>query len=466
MAFYVAYRSPLRNILFIFFLFSLLVACNGNSGDIDNVDNGTVTLNLIGEGLTPFYDIEKLAPNFTRETGIQVKIHPYEFETALSKTMFDFRSNTAQYDVVMGIYFNLGKYVELGEILPLEPLLEDTTLRDSEVQLENFFQPVLDVSCRYKGTLYGLPATAQTMYLWYRKDLYSHPGEKAAFLERFGYPLPLPDAEIHINWDQYRDLAEFFTRKAGDKLAGKVLEADFYGTTLQAKRHPAAWYEFANYLYSFGGHIIDPDTGEVVIDSPQALAAFEFYLSLLPWSPPGAPQYTWDDALSLFQQGRLAQVTEWFDSSPAIEDPNESLVAGKVGYSTVPENLLTGLTACQYGGWAFYINADTRHPRESFRLIQWLNRPDVQQKWATMGGLPSTLSTFESPDFLASQRRRAEQASLKLLTAWTRAPYSEEILTKGMEAVSSAANGQRSAQEALSWLAQEIKKIQARREEG
>lgn len=449
----------------VLFVGGLLVCGLFVAGCGDSSESETVTLDLIGEGLVPFHAIEDLSEEFTEETGIEVEIHPFEFETALSKTILDFNSGTSQYDVVMGIYFNLGKYAELGEILAIEPFLNDPDLRDPAVQLDNFFQPVLDVSCYYDETLYGLPATAQTVYLWYRKDLFTDPQERQAFQARFGYPLPLPDAENAISWSQYRDLAAFFTRPAGSELAGETLSSDFYGTTLQAKRHPASWYEFSNYLYSFGGSILD-ESGAVVIDSPEAVSALEFYLSLLPYSPKGAPQYTWDDALSLFQQGRLALATLWFDMAPAVEDSKGSVVAGKVGYATVPYNQSTGITACQYGGWAFYINADTPHPEESFRLIQWLNRPDVQQRWAEMGGLPSTLSTFEDPAFAASDRRQAENASLKELTAWTRAPYSEEIVTKGMEAVSSAASGQKDASEALAWLAAEIRQIQRRVELG
>lgn len=436
-------------------IFLCLTACHGDRQE-------QVTLHLIGEGLPPFEVIDELSAEFTDQTGIEVEIHPFEFETALSKTILDFRSNTAQYDVVMGIYFNLGKYAEAGEILPLEPFLNDPEL--PRVDLANFFQPVMDVSCYYpdrSGRLYGLPATAQTMYLWYRQDLFDHPDERRAFEERYGYALPRPDAQNPITWDQYRDLAAFFTRKSGERLASETLATDFYGTTLQAKRHPASWYEFANYLYSFGGGIVD-GSGEVIIDRPEALRALEFYLSLLPYSPPGAPQYTWDDALSLFQQGRLALVTMWFDSSPAIEDPAQSKVAGQVGYSTIPRHGASGRIACQYGGWAFYINADTPHPEESYRLIAWLNQPEVQKRWAALGGLPSTLTTFEDAEFMASPRRQAERASLENLTAWTRAPYSEEVVTKGMEAISRAASGQATAEESLRALAAEIRNIQLR----
>jgi multiple sugar transport system substrate-binding protein len=421
-----------------------------------------VTLNLIGEALPPFQAIPEVTREFTEKTGIRVEIHPYEFETALSKTQLDFTGNTGNYDVVMGIYFNLGKYVENNDILELSPFMVDASLHDPEVKLDNFFKPVLDVSCYYKGKLYGLPATAQTMFLWYRRDLFEHPEERAAFQQRYGYPLPVPDAEKAITWDQYRDLAEFFTRKKGERLAGQVLSEDFYGTCLQAKRHPALWYEFGNYLSSFGGEIVD-GRENVTVNSPQVVEALNFYISLKKFSPPGTLQYTWDDALTAFQQGRIALTTMWFDATPSLDDPNSSRVVSKVGYGLIPVKTGVDRNVAQYGGWAFYINADSKHPREAYQLIQWLNRPDVQLKWAKSGGLPSTISTFEDPEYLAIPYHPAERQALNYTVAWTRAPYSEEINSKGIEALSRAVSGQEDPKRALDWLADEIKKIQTSR---
>src|SRR5688500_14951892 len=78
--------------------------------------SNAVTLHLIGEALPPFEAIPEVTKDFAQKTGIKVEIHPYEFETALSKTQLDFTGKTGNYDVVMGIYFNLGKYAENNSI--------------------------------------------------------------------------------------------------------------------------------------------------------------------------------------------------------------------------------------------------------------------------------------------------------------------------------------------------------------
>jgi multiple sugar transport system substrate-binding protein len=431
----------------------LLPACSESPRE-----HSATTLHLIGEALPPFQALPELTRDFTRKTGTRIEIHPFEFETALAKTQLDFTGNTGNYDVVMGIYFNLGKYVENHEILPIQPFLDDPKTRDLTVQLENFFPPVMDVSTRYHGALYGLPATAQTMFLWYRKDLFTHPDERADFQRRYGYPLPVPQDEDAISWRNFRDLAEFFTRPKGQRLAGELLASDFFGTCLQAKRHPALWYEFSNYLTSFGASVVD-DHGRVVVNSDAAREALDFYISLKSFSPRGTLQYTWDDALTAFQQGHVAMTTMWFDATPSLDDPANSRVVGKVGYSQIPVNERVGKRVAQYGGWAFYINADSRHPKEAFRLIQWLNRPDVQLRWAKMGGLPSTVSTFENPEYLAIPYHRAEREALQHAVAWPREPYSEEINSKAIDRIARAVSGEVAPQAALDALAEDVGRI-------
>ena len=59
---------------------------------------------------------------------------------------------------------------------------------------------------------------------------FENPEEKANFREIYRYDLQVPK-----NFIQYYNIAEFFTRKKGEKLAGEVLEQDFYGVGIHGK---------------------------------------------------------------------------------------------------------------------------------------------------------------------------------------------------------------------------------------
>ena len=129
--------------------------------------------------------------------------------------------------------------------------------------------------------------------MWYRKDLADDPKEKEGFKAKYGYEL-----QPAQTWDQYRDLAEWFTRP----------EEGLYGTALQGKRHEALWYEWLNFLYSFGGDMMEVESGSecgpIIVNSPQAVASLEYYKSLMQYSPPDTLNYFWDDVMALMQQAQ------------------------------------------------------------------------------------------------------------------------------------------------------------------
>ncbi len=175
--------------------------------------------------------------------------------------------------------------------------------------------------------MYGFPFTALTMYMWYRKDLAEDPKEKKGFKAKYGYEL-----QPAKTWKQYRDLAEWFTRP----------EQGFYGTALQGKRHEALWYEWLNFLYSFGGDMMEVETGSecgpIIVNSPEAIASLEYYKSLMKYSPPDTLNYFWDDVMALMQQSKVFELIMWNDATYAVaQDTTVSQVVGKMGFDLVPQ---------------------------------------------------------------------------------------------------------------------------------
>ena len=61
-----------------------------------------------------------------------------------------------------------------------------------------------------EGHVVGMPSNSAVMMMFYRKDLFENADEKAAFEDKYGYELAPAKT-----WKQYRDIAEFFDRKAG-----------------------------------------------------------------------------------------------------------------------------------------------------------------------------------------------------------------------------------------------------------
>lgn len=430
---------------------SVWLGCGGNDGP------KAATLRVIGEDYSPMQGLEKIKFGFTDETGVDVEITKLDAETLRKRYLAEFQSGGGAYDVIMGQGFDVGLFAVNEWPVNTSQAL-DSDLRDSKLDMAHFTDRLLDLSCRYDDTLWGLPCSAQCMFLWYRKDLFRSEEEQQAFQQTYGYPLPQPTIETSMTWSQYRDVAEFFTRTEGETAAGKTLKADLFGTVLQGKNHLALWFEFQNFLYSFGGKFV-ADDGSVQADSEAARRALEYYLSLKEFAPPDTVNYSWDEALLSFQNGQIAMAIMWSDSIAAVEDPESSMVAGKVGYAANPTLTEDSQPASVFGGWGFFVNKNSEHAEEAVRFIQWANRPEVQVEWAEHGGFPADISAYDATELTDVPGMDAHQEALRHLVAWTRAPYSARLVEIGQNTLARAVSGETSPEAALEQIASRYREI-------
>ena len=406
------------------------------------------TIRLIGEDYPPLQAIDKMKDDFEKATGITVEVERYEADAVLQKIAFDLNSKTGRYDLIVQVYFDMGRLVTQGQIRPMDAFLVSKQLHNPSFKPEEDLFPVWKTMGWFDGKLYGYPMMVLTMYTWYRKDLFEDANERAAFKARYGYDLAAPQ-----DWNQYKDISEFFTRP----------ERDLYGTLIQGKRHMALWQEYINFLYSFGGAVMDSKEpsayGPIVINSPEAIEATEYYKSLLKYSPPDSLNFTWDDALALMQQGKVAMCLMWTDSTYALEDPKQSKVAGKMGYAMIPEGKAGRVH--QIGGQSYYVPVTSKNPEAAYLFIEWMMQANNQIRQQKLGGASARKSTYQDPEVLSLPWTSASIAALEhthpamLYTV----PESLQIGDVIQLAISDALSEQKSVKDALDWAAVEIKRI-------
>src|SRR5262245_49021492 len=64
-------------------------------------------IRVLGEASSNLSEIGKLAPEFTRQTGIKVNIEAIDFETARTRADTDLSQRTGRYDIVLQYNFAL-----------------------------------------------------------------------------------------------------------------------------------------------------------------------------------------------------------------------------------------------------------------------------------------------------------------------------------------------------------------------
>lgn len=406
------------------------------------------TIYMIAEQQTPTEALKKQLDNFTEETGIIVDLEMAPYDNVIQKETLAFESKSGAYDIIAAPYQFLGNLVENNYIQPLDKFMEDDSLNIIEAYDESdIIKGLWDASGEWQGTIYGVPSNSCIGMMAYRKDLFENEEEKAAFKEAYGYDLTVP-----TDWDTYYDVAEFFTREKGEMLAGEELKNNFYGVSMSGKRHDATTCEWLNYAWSFGGGVFDEE-GNIAINSPESVAALEYFCNLTKFAPEGIASKTWDEQTTEMQQGIAAMTILFNDCYAALEAEDSSVIAGKTGYGLVPKK---EADAAHYGGWGFYIPTDSGNPEAAWVFMQWFNTPEVQKNISLDGGFPNLSSCYEDPDLSGIPYWEASKKAYEISTTRPRIaqwPKMDEIL---MLELSNAITGEETPQQALDNAAQKF----------
>lgn len=405
------------------------------------------TIRTIGEALPPLEALDKLKERFTRETGIEVVIEQYAHEEAVDKVMLDLNSRTGRYDFIIQPHRELGRFVENNHVIPITRFTDDAKLNNPDFQPEKeLYNNLWKEISWYNDRPYGYPFSAITMFLWYRADLVNDPKEREGFKASYGYDLKQPE-----NWDEYKDMAAWFTRP----------DKGFFGTAIQGKRHVALWYEWLNFLYSFGGDVLEAargyEYGPIIVNSPEAIASLDYYKNLVQYSPSDTMNYDWDGVMAAMQQARIFQCIMWNDATYAVEDPKQSTVAGKMGFGMVPQG--KGGKTGQVEGWSYLIPATSKNKEAAFLFIQWALQYDQQLFQQLNGGASPRPDVYANPEVqkLAYTKAAMEtNAAARPKATFPESPQMTDILVL---ALSDALSGQKSSKEALDWAAVEIHKL-------
>lgn len=178
---------------------------------------------------------------------------------------------------------------------------------------------------------------------------------------------------------------------------------------MQGKRHEALWYEWLNFLYSYGGDMLDVKSGSECgpghRQQPASHSRYRILQELDAASPPDTLNYFWDDVMALMQQGKVAELIMWNDSTYAVAvDENASTVVGKMGFDLVPQG--EGGKVAQVEGWTYLIPAASKNKEASYLFIQWMMAYDQQLNQHLNGGATACRTSTLRPTFRSCPIRK------------------------------------------------------------
>ncbi len=361
----------------------------------------------------------------------------------------------------------LGAFVEGGYYLKLNDLID----KDPELQaiLKDVHPNLLRAYSTYPhGTenYYGFPQMPDTMVAYYRTDLFCNDAEAAAFQSKYGYKLPCSYEEMSAaDWTVVRDFGEFFTRKAGDKLAGQTLEQDFYGLAFQYSKVYDFITMMANpFFWQWGGGIWDetkePEAqAKGVVNSAANKKGLKFFMDLLQFNPPGTVNQGIDEINNAFAQGQVAYITNWAAVGEPINDPSTSVVSDKYAVAQPPGKKGDDGKLTRYwnvGGQPFVLttwNSDTVIA-EAIDFVKWWLSEETQLEFSKLGGSSAMISVHSQPDYNSYRPwNRAFVDSLSYQKDLWHIPEFFELLTQKQEKLNAVVGGQLTVDEALEQIA-------------
>ena len=322
-------------------------------------------INVFVDGGINVFPFELFKEQIKEESGIEIILNPVAQADVYTKLKNEFVSGTGAFDLVVFFPMLLPEFVNMGNLRPMDDLIG---VRDPD--LDDIITPYRKLYCTYEDKLYALPYDGDLHVYYYRKDLFEDTDERASFKKKYGYGLTVPET-----WKQARDVAEFFTRKKGEKLAGERLANDFYGNGMLLGR---GWchFEWMDHFTAYGGIYFDENL-EPMINSDAGLRALADLREMAKFAPPGILSWGYMENRGSFLGGNLATFILWTDLFKFSYNQEESVVAGKVGISHIPGAMEDGklqYKATMPFGRVLAITSTTKHPAEAFWVASFMSQ--------------------------------------------------------------------------------------------
>ena len=361
---------------------------------LPQISNKTPITLVAEKGFWTDYLKQQLIHQFTLETGVSVDVLSLSLEQMHQVQTSAMQKGSGQYDVLTIEAGWAKEWAANGYTVPVKELItryEKNTNQQSDVFLDNYYPALLDI-LSYQGQLHSVPYNSYVMGNHYRRDLFENKQEIQDFFAQYNYPLSPPQS-----LNQLLDIADFFTRKKGQKLAGKILQEDFYGVALMSGNRPHINDELSSILWGLGGKWFEPEYSEDIIkgfhgrsNSQIAESAARYYIKLMQYAYPANENFAYLEAATALKDGHVAMWPFAYNNLWSISGlVNKTTDTAQLGITTVAGG------KPYHGAYSFAVSYDSKNPEAAYWLLKYLNSFDSQLAYANAGGNPSRLDVID-----------------------------------------------------------------------
>ena len=251
-------------------------------------------------------------------------------------------------------------YAQNGLVIPLDDVLKDR---------EDYVPAALDY-VTYDNQLWGMPYRIESIAVIYNKGHFTEAG--------------LDPENPPQTWDELVAAATALTRDGRSGFA--ITGGGEVGNTI---------FRSMPFMWMNGGGIISEDGTQVLVNSPETVAAVQFYTDF--YTKGLAPSSTLENdgtanrRLFIAETVSMYQAGQFDVNSIKTENPNID-----IGVMLMPHPEGKD-TAAVLGGWSFVVPSDAKNPDEAKVLVGFLS--EAENQGFLTDTFPARVSAMELPRF-------------------------------------------------------------------
>ena len=271
-------------------------------------------------------------------------------------------------DIYMIDIVNPAQYFGAGWLEPLNAYVGEPAVAMKA------YLPVYAASNVIDGKVAAMPAFADSMFMYYRKDL----------LEKYKIAEPK-------TWDELTAAAK--------KVQAGENNPNLQGLSIQGAPIEGAVCTFLLPYWSQGKDFNDA-AGKMTLDKPAAVKGLNTWLGMVDAGvvKKNVAEVKTPDTVNEFKAGGVVFAINWGFAWERFKDDKDSQVQGKVGVMPLPA-MAGGKSATCVGGWQWALSAFSKNKTEAARLIKYMSTPAAAKFLAIEGSLlPTYQSVYTDPD--------------------------------------------------------------------
>ncbi len=327
---------------------------------------GGQTITFVGDSVGGGHQRDTaLAKEFTKDTGIKVKVvpHPAASDAAYSQLARAFSTHSSSIDVAMIDVVWPGAFAPF--LVDLKPKLG----AQSKIHAAGIVQ-----SDTVNGRLVAMPWFGDFGMLYYRTDL----------LKKYGYTQP------PTTW------TSLFTMAKKIQDGEQATNPNFSGFVFQGNAYEGLTCDALEWIASSGGGSFI-DNGKATINNPKAAAILDLFRSQIGVTTPrGVTTYQEGESQTAFTDGDAAFERNW-PYAYSLNQAKGSKVAGKFAVAPLPHGPGHNSVAT-VGGWQLAVSKYSKHPDAAIEFVRYMTSKPVEKfDTITNSNVPTIPSLAKDP---------------------------------------------------------------------